>query len=226
MFAKYWEAGRVKTRLAKSVGEVAARDVYLCFLQHLVRKYSKFGDRRTLVFSPFESKDDFSSWCKGLFAKDSVRKPWGLHPQAEGDLGTRMRIFFETFGKSEDDKNILIGSDSPDVPANILEHAVSMLDNVPVVFGPSTDGGYYLIAMRGKPQNVFEDIPWSTPEVMPSTQRVMQQQGIAWGTLPEWTDVDELSDLNSLMKRLNAATDGADAELHERLKAMELPDVC
>lgn len=217
MFAKFWEAGKVKTRLAATIGPEQARDVYLAFLDHLIRKLDALADLRTLVYSPPEHESSF---------RERFPDSWQLHPQADGDLGTRMRTFFETFGESAEQKNILIGSDAPDVPQEYIVQAAELLDEVPVVFGPSTDGGYYLIGMRGKPVNVFEDIPWSTEQVMQSTISLMESQQISYRLLPEWTDVDEVDDFRNLLNRLKSAEgSGAEQRLLDALLAMELPGV-
>ena len=84
MFAKYWESGKVKTRLAKSIGETAARDIHLLFVQFLLRKFEKFGDRRSLVGSPEDKKQEF---------EQALSKTWSLAFQSAGDLGARMSRF-------------------------------------------------------------------------------------------------------------------------------------
>lgn len=213
MFAKYWEPGQVKTRLGRAIGNQLASDVHLMFLQHLVCRFDAFGDRRTLVYSPAAAESSFRQ-----FLPDT----WNMQPQSDGNLGIRMKTFFRESAAVSDCKTLLIGSDTPDIPVSFGNRVVQMLNDVPVVLGPSSDGGYYLIAMNCF-CDVFDDIPWSTDQVLASTLNRLDQQRIPFHLLPELTDVDEIDDLKRLMQKLKSADrDALDEILYARLIQMEL----
>ena len=145
LFAKYWEPGKVKTRLAAGIGPQAACRVYRCFLEHLVHGFAQFADVRTIGFSPDDKNDEFQK----LAGSD-----WNLIPQSPGDLGIRMHRFFEAAFKVNKNltieaateptrsKVILIGSDTPHLPLTLVESAFEILDRNQVVLGPCTDGGF------------------------------------------------------------------------------------
>ena len=211
IFAKYWEAGAVKTRLAKVIGPQLACDVYVVFLQYLVDKFSEFGDERTIVFTPNDRRKHF---------QQAFSECWNLEPQVEGDLGVRMKHFFELFNVGTKRKNILIGSDTPDLPEDIMRQAEAELNDVPIVIGPSGDGGYYLIGIKGDVPDVFSGMPWSTEELLELTLERLIDLGVPYRLLPELKDVDEFEDLQRLVTNLR--TSGDHPILLARLEALEL----
>ena len=213
MFAKYWEPGQVKTRLGRVIGNPLASDIHLMFVQHLVNRFGAFGDRRTLVYSPATAKNSFRQ-----FLPDT----WDMQPQSDGNLGIRMKTFFRESTDVANCKTLLIGSDTPDIPVSFAHQVVQMLDEVQVVLGPSSDGGYYLIAMNGF-CDVFDDVPWSTDQVLASTLNRLDQQRIPFQLLPELTDVDEIDDLKRLMQKLKSADrDLLDENLYGQLMQLDL----
>ena len=213
MFAKYWQSGKVKTRLARSIGEDAARDVHFLFVRTLLQKFSSFGNCRTLVGSPAEKRSEFES---------ILPESWALQFQSDGDLGQRMSHFFLD-NEKDGQLNILIGSDTPDVPQSCMERCVELLNENQLVIGPSRDGGYYLVAMQQHLPQVFEDVPWSSTDVLARTLEIAKQHSLTVGLLPEMNDVDELEDLQQLMANLLAdKTDPFATKLATALTEMEL----
>ncbi len=211
IFAKYWEAGKVKTRLAARLGDDRARDVYRVFLRHLMDKLGEAGDTRTIVFTPSDREGEFRS---------EISASWQLAPQSDGDLGNRMQCFFQAYGSEPTQKNILIGSDTPDLPSSYIRKTAEMLESVPVVIGPSADGGYYLLACRGEMPAIFEGIPWSTPRVLELTLEKLSALNCRYKLLPEMKDVDEFQDLQRLIRLLRIH--GAEPDLLSSIEELEL----
>ena len=101
---------------------------------------------------------------------------------------------------------MLIGTDFPDLPHEILTEAFERLesgDAPTVALGPAADGGYYLIGMNRFAPEIFSGIPWSTGEVLSRTLERARLLGINTSLLPEWRDVDEADDLEALEERLS-----------------------
>ncbi len=213
IFAKYWEPGKVKTRLAKKVGAEAACEAYIRFLQHLVEQFAGVADRRTVVYSPGDAKEQFRA---------EIRSEWDLAPQAEGDLGARMKEFFAS-NASEGQKNILIGSDTPNLSVDYINTVAQWLDECDIVLGPSGDGGYYLIAMKDQWPGLFEGVAWSTDRVLPTTIEKAEALGATYRLLPEMKDVDEFADLQRLMAELQDSDSQGDKQLLTELMQLELP---
>lgn len=212
VFAKYWQPGAVKTRLAATVGDLAASRLYRASLQTTLNRFGRVGDRRVLAFAPAERRADFAEIADGN---------WSLIEQQGADLGERMRRYFSA-SRDSDDRVVLIGSDSPTLPQSYLEEAFQILREVPVVLGPTADGGYYLLGMRGVLPEIFSNIAWSTGEVYRQTTAELRGQGIQFGELPGWYDVDERSDLDRLRSDLSSVADqGTAGEYVDLLRELD-----
>lgn len=217
VFAKYWEPGRAKTRLAQTIGaEKAAEIARLCFSCTLSR-FTAFADRAAVYFTPTERQAEFSRACP---------KNWITAPQGSGDLGQRMQNFFEQQFAQGADRVVLIGSDSPDLPQEYIEEAFEALKTQPVVLGPSEDGGYYLVGAAFNVPPIFDNIAWSTPDVWPATVGKLKQAGLTFHSLPSWSDVDDDPSLQALLHRLRLQIAGnnpilAGSPLCELLREIE-----
>lgn len=196
LFAKFWQPGRVKTRLAADLDEKASCLLYQHFLSHLINQLGEAGDCRTIVYSPANRTPEFQT---------IAGTRWQATPQTEGDLGQRMRAFFDLSlhrvsdcAESADStvrKTVVIGSDCPQLTASDIQQAFDRLEQEPVVLGPTDDGGYYLIGMRDECFGVFKDIDWSTDQVLPQTRGRLKSLGVGWTELDQKSDIDTLKDL-------------------------------
>ena len=201
MFAKFWAPGKVKTRLAATIGEVKAAEVYRAMLDYLVDSLSTVGDQRTIAFTPLHKLSEFSS------VTASAKEAWALIPQSDGSLGDRMTHFFESLFSAEAEKAsdlnvILIGSDCPTISPALLGEAFELLRTHDVVLGPTPDGGYYLVAMAGQYRDVFSGITYSTQSVLEQTTAKMRNDQIKYALLKPLEDIDEFDNLVSLHKAM------------------------
>ena len=205
LFAKPPLAGRVKTRLAESLGREGAARLYACFLRDAAETARALMEARPGValvcewaLEEAESPDEFplTDRLPGAF----------LHrAQTGADLGMRMAAALGrclAFGR----RAVLIGTDFPDLPHEVLIEAFEKLacgDEPTVALGPAADGGYYLIGMNRFLPEIFTGIPWSTGEVLSRTMEKARALGVGTALLPEWRDVDEADDLEALKRRLS-----------------------
>lgn len=203
IFAKFWSAGEVKTRLAATIGAEAASRLHEVFVRTLLARFGAAADRRVLAFSPPERRREFEAMAAGQ---------WRLESQAAGDLGRRMQAFFENAFAAGAERVVLIGSDSPTLPLGCIEAAFEQLASRPVVLGPAHDGGYYLIGAAREPPPVFDSIAWSQPTVFAETVARLQDAGLDHGLLPAWYDVDTHDDLTRLQAEVSSAGDLAGYE--------------
>lgn len=205
MFAKQPIPGRVKTRLAADWGNERAAALYECFVRDLLDKFATAGDRRIIGFAP--ASDESRQW----FTKSSeqaAEDSWTLWPQPELDLGGRMANYFETWTESAEQRTILIGSDSPSLPVEYLEQAWQLLEENDCVLGPATDGGYYLVGLRGTITDFaapFNGVEWSTAEVLSRTVELLKTHDLSLGLLPPWYDVDSAEAVITLTGHLAAS---------------------
>jgi len=178
IFIKNIEKGKVKTRLAATVGDDQALKIYQALLGHTRKVAAAVDAERFLFYSSFIEKKD--EWSEEFFNKKI---------QSAGDLGTRMsKAFEEVLEKNE--KAIIVGSDCASLTPEILQMALDKLDKVPFVVGPTFDGGYYLLGMNRFEPSVFENIEWSTASVFPTTLSRIKELGAEHFLLPKLSDID------------------------------------
>jgi rSAM/selenodomain-associated transferase 2/rSAM/selenodomain-associated transferase 1 len=124
-----------------------------------------------------------------------------MFPQQGDSLGDRMRNAFAALFEHGYSSVVMIGSDLPTLPACHVEQAFDRLRNrrEALVIGPATDGSYYLIGLRRMRPELFEGIPWSTPDALTATTSVAGTLGLAVSLLPMWYDVDDVDDLRRVM---------------------------
>ena len=200
LFAKFWEPGAVKTRLATDIGDAAAAEIHRLSLLTLLRRFAASGDRRVLAYSPLAREQTF---------REVAGSAWELRAQSPGGLGHRIVAHFAAAAARQARRAVLIGSDSPTLPSVLVAGAFEALQNRDVVIGPSEDGGFYLIGVRVDkvPTNLLDswlrDIPWSTAQVWPLLHRTLQRDKVAYQTLDTWYDVDTVADLHRLRAELS-----------------------
>lgn len=130
-------------------------------------------------------------------------------PQRGADLGRRLAgVAARLAGGYE--RVILVGTDSPTLPAEFLREAILALEVHDVCLGPALDGGYYLIGVRGRRDCLFESVDWGTSRVLGETMRNVEMAGMSCRLLPPWYDVDTPEDLSRLRRHL--ALMAADSE--------------
>lgn len=210
MFAKYPEKGKVKTRLCRKWHEGIVARLYRSFIEDLLHRLSGGDYRFRIAYHPAEKKIDF------------IRKfgnGFSYMAQIGKDLGERMNCAFTRCFSDDFQTVIIIGSDSPDLPLQMIEEAFQSLEKNGAVMGPSFDGGYYLIGFRRESflPGAFEGIAWGTDSVFGKTMRLLQDAGIGVYVLPVWTDIDRPEDIAALIKN-NEQTDFADSKTISFLK--------
>ncbi|MFN0118856.1 MAG: TIGR04282 family arsenosugar biosynthesis glycosyltransferase [Elusimicrobiota bacterium] len=194
LFIKSPVAGKVKTRLQPDLSPVESATLYQSFAQDIVSQLIEtFGSQ--MISVAYQSFPEFPelSWLNSKVE---------LHhfPQNGNDLGEKLIHAFKTVFDDGAKKVIALGTDAPHLPLSIVTQAFESLDNNDVVVGPCEDGGYYLIGLNHMNKKIFENINWSTSNVLPQTQAVCKKEGKKTFLLPIYYDVDVFEDL----KRLNS----------------------
>jgi rSAM/selenodomain-associated transferase 1 len=118
------------------------------------------------------------------------------------DLGERMNNAFQTMFRKGYEKIILIGSDLPSITTDIVSQALQNLESKDCVIGPSKDGGYYLIALNSPMSALFENLPWSSSEVLEKTIEILDKNGLTYTLLSEFEDIDTNKELVSFYQSL------------------------
>ena len=182
IFTRNPEPGKVKTRLAKDVGDITAFKIYNFLLEHTVSVTKNLAVSKEVYYSEGIAQNDI--WETEIFTKKLQ--------QGEG-LGERMKNAFEEGFKNGYQNIIIIGSDLYDLQREDLEKAFQLLQEKHAVIGPATDGGYYLLGMNQLLPEVFENKKWGTSSVLEDTLKNLKGKNI--GLLEARNDVDYYSDI-------------------------------
>lgn len=188
IFAKLPVPGRVKTRLIPPLTAVEAGRLYECMLRDTLCRTSRLAGMDHMLFYADEPG------AEPFFRQLAPSYP--LFPQQGKDLGERMANAFDTAFTHGYQGVAIIGSDSPDLPLAFIENAFANLTNgKAAVFGPSEDGGYYLVALGEMHAELFRGIEWSRNDVLAKSLGKAAEAGIRVALLPGWYDVDTIEDL-------------------------------
>jgi rSAM/selenodomain-associated transferase 1 len=192
IFIKNPQKGNVKTRLARTIGNTQALNVYRALLAHTHKITRSMNRARQVWYSRFIDHSD--RWEQGNFAK---------RLQSGDDLGERMKGAFKQAFEDQYEKVIIIGSDCADLSRNIIDQAFAALDDNEVVLGPSKDGGYYLLGMRRFYGDLFAGINWSTPAVLSETIGRVESCDCSYQLMPTLNDIDTEEDLRESGAKLD-----------------------
>jgi len=190
IFAKNLFYGKVKTRLAASIGNDAALEIYKELLNHTRSIVQKINAGKIVFYSDkIEHRDE---WTGNILKAKQHGK----------DLGEKMmnafkEMFFKGYAKA-----VIIGTDCPSLNEYIIVEAFERLNEKDIVIGPACDGGYYLLGMKKLYPHLFENIDWSTPHVLNETLYACNKNDLDYFLLPALPDIDEEKDLIHL-KRAN-----------------------
>lgn len=205
LMAKFPQEGKVKTRLADSIGTTAALRVYESLLFNVTERCLPLEDDNyhlSCFVDPEDRVNDFTAAFSGYSHYAG---------QSAGDLGERMhRALTHLFEHSNAKKGLLIGADIPDLDRTIIIEAFRTLDNTDIVLGPSRDGGYYLIAMNKLQPELFTGIAWSSCHVVEQSLSRARESGLRVELLSELHDLDTIDDLRlfpEIAKRANLPAD-------------------
>lgn len=192
VFVRNPELGKVKTRLAKTIGDKKALNIYILLLKHTESVLQKVSSDKVVYYSEEIQNNDL--WSNRCFQKKL---------QKGNDLGERMQHAFEMAFKEGYEKVVIVGSDLFDLKVVHIENAFKSLENHDLVIGPSLDGGYYLLGMKVMHPAVFKNKQWGTDSVLETTLKNLEQKNVK--LLEALNDIDTFDDLQEhpeLLKKI------------------------
>ncbi|MGB2761579.1 MAG: TIGR04282 family arsenosugar biosynthesis glycosyltransferase [Maribacter stanieri] len=185
IFTRNPELGKGKRRLAATVGDEAALDIYKFLLDHTVAITKNLYAEKEVYYSEEIWKNDI--WDNQKFGKKL---------QVGKDLGLRMANAFQEGFQNEYQKIIIIGSDMLDLSQEDLENAFKSLEKNDFVVGPAEDGGYYLLGMKKFMPALFKNKTWGTETVLKDTLADLENETTA--LLETKNDVDYYEDIKDI----------------------------
>ncbi|MCG2431467.1 TIGR04282 family arsenosugar biosynthesis glycosyltransferase [Aequorivita xiaoshiensis] len=185
IFTRNPELGKVKTRLAKTIGDENALEIYKFLLKHTAEITKNLNVDKFVFYSENINRNDL--WNPDIFRKKL---------QFGNELGERMKNAFSDVFSMGYESVIIIGSDMFDMDTQDLKTAFVSLQTSPYVIGPASDGGYYLLGMKQLNTKVFENKVWGTDSVLKSTLNDLRQ--FKYTLLDEKNDIDYYEDIKDV----------------------------
>lgn len=187
IFTRNPELGKVKTRLAATIGDSAALEIYKDLIQQTVNASKDLKYDKEVHYAEELKNND--AWDNEIFIKKS---------QSGLDLGSRMENAFKQGFQNSYEQIIIIGSDLPEISEQILTDAFSALNKHDFVIGPASDGGYYLLGMKSLHPEIFKNKVWSTDSVFKNTLENIKTESVK--ILETRNDIDTYKDLAEFEK--------------------------
>ena len=181
VFVKNIVLGKVKTRLAETIGNVGAFNIYSELVVLTENASQKVDVDRHIYFSDVIIPSKWKNDTKFV--------------QEGNNLGEKMQHAFQDGFDKGYENIILIGSDLPNITKEIIDIGFDALTNNDIVFGPAEDGGYYLIGMSKMNTSIFENKPWSQSELLAVTLDQLKEQQQKVGLIETLNDIDTFEDL-------------------------------
>lgn len=212
VLSKFPEAGKVKTRLAPELSPEQAADVHQAFLLHLLRRVHRLSPAQLILCV---DPPDAVGRMRDLIEADCHAM---VIPQATGDLGERLSAAADA-AFLHHEHALLLGSDSPDLPATALRKACDLTAEAQVVVGPAEDGGFWCLGLRRSvdSRKLLERIDWSSGRETRQLLENADRLGYRVQLTAAWDDVDRPADLQRLLTRLSASSDDEDRALLSQL---------
>lgn len=184
IFVKNPEPGKVKTRIAKTLGDDKAVEIYQKLLNHTktvvedlaVDKYVFYGGQ--------------INWNDLWDIDDYIKRV-----QVGEELGEKMAHAFNTVFEDGYEKAMIIGSDCYELNEGAISDAINKLEQNDIAIGPTYDGGYYLLGMKMLHPFLFTDKQWSTTSVFDDTVSDIEKHELSYQLLEKLNDVDEEKDV-------------------------------
>jgi rSAM/selenodomain-associated transferase 1 len=186
VFTRNATLGKVKTRLAATIGDAEALNVHKALMQQTIDQTIHCKCDTVVYYSDTIDEND-------LFSKNGFRQ----EVQSGKELGARMQGAITAEFSHGYTSIVIIGTDCPDLDEASISLAFKQLEVSDVVVGPALDGGYYLLGLSAMHSELFEGIEWSTSSVLSDTVQIAEGLSLSMAFTPEKQDIDTFEDLTS-----------------------------
>ena len=183
VFVKNIKLGKVKTRLAKTIGNQGAFEVYSELVKITEKATQNIKADKRIYFSDAVINSKWTNDYKTV--------------QIGNDLGERMKNAFIDGFNDGYKKIVLIGSDLPDISSTHIKNGFDALDDAEVTFGTAEDGGYYLLGLSDLKTCIFDNKPWSKSHLLHDTLLELKQNSVSFKLLETLNDIDTFEDLEA-----------------------------
>jgi uncharacterized protein len=192
IFTRYPRPGQAKTRLIPALGPEGAARLQIAMTQHSLLQARGLKQPIAIYYTNGEERE----------LRDWLGEDLCYCTQCAGDLGAKMLgAFWDRLGEGNG-AAVIIGTDCPGLDTQLLAQTFEALQTSDLVLGPALDGGYYLIGLRRVIPALFDNITWSTDQVLSQTLAIAKGLNLSIHLLPELPDIDRPEDLKFLPPHL------------------------
>jgi rSAM/selenodomain-associated transferase 1 len=196
IMAKAPRVGSVKTRLAGSLSMQAVTELYGCLLADTIFLAQSLDHIEVAIMCPESDVEELSR---------AVPRTIPIVPQKGDGLAAGLDSVFAHFADSGNRRVIAFNSDSPHLPASVLERAFELLDACDVVIGPTHDGGYFLVGAKVSHANLFTREGMGTANALEALLTQARGLGLTEHLTEPFYDIDVEGDLTRLAAELRLA---------------------
>ncbi|MDO4312161.1 MAG: TIGR04283 family arsenosugar biosynthesis glycosyltransferase [Eubacteriales bacterium] len=193
IFTRIPAAGKTKTRLMPYLTPEECKKLHLCFLRDIAKQCRKAAADIYVCYTPEGEPGEL----KDIFGRQA-----GYFSQKGENLGARMEQGIRQVLEWGYQSCVLIGTDIPEIRGSDLRQAFTILEDKDVVFGPTADGGYYLVGMKKLHSEVFAGQSYGHGSVLTNTMRAFAETGIRTGSIRMLHDLDTREDLCGYRERM------------------------
>lgn len=192
IMAKHPRLKAIHSSLARTLGEEVASEFHRLSAERLFLELERLLPpvQRYLFYAGNEEESTLRSWTGNQFLYEA---------QIGRDRGERLQHALATIFARHATKAIVVGTDTPDLTAGLIDEALHLLDNYDVVIGPDHSGGYYLLGLKALHRELFHNVPWGTSRVYGHTLRMIKALDLSLAFLPVLIDVNTEDDLRRWM---------------------------
>jgi uncharacterized protein len=196
IMAKAPRLGSVKTRLAESLSLPEVNELYRCLLNDTIALAQALDHVELAIMCPASDVDDLSR---------GVANTARIVPQTGQGLAAGLASVFNHFATSGRQRVIAFNSDSPHLPASVLEAAFDVLEARDLVVGPTHDGGYYLVGAKASHADLFASDGMGTANALEALLTRARALGLSLHLTDPFYDIDVPGDLTRLAAELRLA---------------------
>ena len=182
------------------MGNERALEIYRTLGLHVITQLAELSSSMKIACAPDEAAAEITHWLGSHLRTEG---------QGDGNMGARLErcIARELAGGAE--RVMVLGTDCPEISAQLVADAFLLLDSHDAVFGPAFDGGYYLVGVhrraRAAAGALFREIPWSTPKVLAITLAAAKRNGLTVALTKSLADIDTEQDWRQWQHRVALA---------------------
>lgn len=186
--------GKTKTRLLDTFSPEKCAELHFCFLEDIFKTLDRLREKLDIYITYTEEKDFY-------LLKELVPNYIKCFPQEGESLGERMLNSIDKVLSEGHEKAALMGADVPQVEGEEILKAFEILDSKDLCFGPTFDGGYYLVAMKEPYKEVFsKEIAWGGSTVLEATIKNCGDLNLSASLIKTYNDIDVREDIESFIK--------------------------